>query len=201
MKIIYILLLLSTFIFAQSANNPHEIDTVGKNINDDICKNCHLSFNGEYSGYLASIYTPSKEEYLTYLASTEKFSIDDIATAGSDLETSDATYTNPLSLSSSKLCMSCHDGVIALGVSHQGVLKISLDKSHPISVDYIEGKSSLRDKNTRIENWDNASFIKDILVNDKIECISCHSPHNKTYKNYLRSKNDKSKLCFTCHNK
>lgn len=201
MKIIYTLLLLNTLIFALSVDNPHEIDTAGKDIHDESCKSCHLSFMGEYSGYLASVYTPTLDEYATYLASIENFSVNDMETAGSDFAISNSTSSNSLFLSSSKLCLSCHDGINASDVSHQGILKIELSNSHPISVDYIEGKSGLKNKTTKIDNWNNASYINDILVNDKIECISCHSPHDKTYKNHLRSKNTGSKLCSTCHDK
>ncbi len=199
MKIIYIVLLLNTFLFALAIDNPHEIDIVGKDLNNTECKNCHLSFNGNYSGYFASLYMPTVDEYYTYLASLDNFSVDDLATAGSNLE--DLPYTNPWSITSSKLCMSCHDGVIAMGVNHQDTLKISLKASHPISVEYTEGKRGLKDKDSEIYDWDNASVIKDILVNDKIECISCHSPHNKSYEHYLRSKNTRSKLCLGCHSK
>ncbi len=201
MKIIYISVLLNTFLFALFLDNPHEIDIVGKDLNSTECKNCHLSFNGNYSGYFASIYRPTIDEYYTYLASLENFSIDDLQTAGSDLQTSDTSYTNPWSISSSKLCMSCHDDVIAIGVSHQETLKISLKASHPISVEYIEAKQGLKNKNSKIYNWNNASVVKDILVNDKIECVSCHSPHSKSYTHYLRSENTGSKLCLGCHNK
>jgi len=201
MKIIYISLLLNTFLFALFVDNPHEIDIVGKDLNNTECKNCHLSFNGNYSGYFASIYRPTLNEYYAYLETRDDFSIDDIATAGSGLETLDIPNTNPWSISSSKLCMSCHDGIIAIGVSHQETLKISLESSHPISVEYPEGKLGIKDKNSKIYDWNNASVVSDILVNDKIECISCHSPHSKSHKHYLRSENRRSKLCFGCHSK
>jgi hypothetical protein len=81
MKIIYILLLLKTFTSALVFDNPHEIDSTGRDINDDDCKTCHLSFNGGYSGYFASIYKPTMQEYSIYLASLNNFYIDNLKTA------------------------------------------------------------------------------------------------------------------------
>lgn len=186
MKNLYMLLLMKAIVLASFINNPHDINITDKDINNEICKNCHLLFIGEYSGYFAANYN---------------FSIDDIVTAGTDAEISEGRYGDASPITSSALCFSCHDGIIAKSVNHKTTLRIGLENNHPISIEYIEGISGLSPKNTKIYNWDNASSINDILVNEKVECISCHNPHNKTNINYLRRTNTKSEMCFTCHNK
>lgn len=35
----------------------------------------------------------------------------------------------------------------------------------------------------------------------KVECISCHEPHRTTYGPFLRSTNQASQICTTCHDK
>lgn len=133
--------------------------------------------------------------------------------------------TENLSLS----CLGCHDGVIGpdrvinlpgsggyyptnnytknsennLSYSNANApgLNGDLHNGHPISIMYIEGVSNLKQKNTAIYNWNNASTIYDLLINGKIECSSCHNPHDKTSILYLRYKNKNSELCITCHDK
>ncbi|MCW8894451.1 cytochrome c3 family protein [Sulfurimonas sp.] len=179
---IYILLLLKTLVSAAVVDNPHDIDIRGKDLNSDGCKTCHLSFLREYSGYFALNY---------------KFLIENIVTAGSDLEV-DENYTP---IKSSGLCLSCHDGVNAKNVLHKSSVTINRENGHPIYAEYIEGKSSLRSKNTQLHEWNDATKISDLLANGKVVCISCHSVHNKTNKNYLRHSNTNSALCFTCHDR
>ncbi len=42
----------------------------------------------------------------------------------------------------------------------------------------------------------------DLLINGKLECISCHDVHGERgQKNLLIMSNTKSRLCLTCHNK
>ena len=100
------------------------------------------------------------------------------------------------------LCLNCHDGIQAKNMLIR-VKTVHVDKltSHPYSVDYIENKNGLKPKHTVIQNWDDASTINDLLLDGKIECISCHNPHNKTNASYLRHTNSRDSLCTTCHQK
>ena len=99
------------------------------------------------------------------------------------------------------LCLGCHDGVHAKNILQKNDFIINQMSSHPFSIEYIEGISGLRQKNTQINNWDNASTINDILINEKVECASCHYVHNKTNVSYLRRTNINNELCKTCHKK
>lgn len=115
---------------------------------------------------------------------------------------------------SSKLCLSCHDGTIALGalVSEQQEIpfvgglrffpdvstKLGTDLSddHPISFPY---DSTLASNN--IELVQPLSLPPQIKLdgNQQMQCTSCHDPHDNTYDNFLVMPNDSSALCITCH--
>ena len=126
-------------------------------------------------------------------------------------------------------CLGCHDGVIGpdrvinspgsggyyptsnylenseSNLANSSVnapsLNEDLHNGHPISIIYIETVANLKEKNTVVYNWNNASSINDLLIEGKIECASCHNPHDKMRVLYLRHKNVGSKLCMTCHDK
>jgi predicted CXXCH cytochrome family protein len=128
-----------------------------------------------------------------------------------------ATIGNPDG--SSKLCLSCHDGTVALanfntyttGVTtmanvNGGVSNLATDLSttHPISFTY---DANLLTKDHKI--WDptatpsgvhSGTISQDMLENGKVQCVSCHDPHNGAGVTHLLIKsNVGSALCFTCH--
>lgn len=111
---------------------------------------------------------------------------------------------------SSITCMGCHDGVNAKNMPtiypKKGKLygsfgNMSLNSGHPVMVSYVEGVAGLRPKYTSINNWSNASSINDLLRGGKLECGSCHNPHEKKWPKYLKHNNKNSGLCFSCHDK
>ncbi len=126
-------------------------------------------------------------------------------------------------------CLSCHDGVVATNVAvnvpgsvdyyptlnytnNTDPSLVSTNNlpgsnalnengmNHPVSIFYDESFISLRFTTTPITAWDGAQTINDLLFNEKIECVSCHNPHNKVLPTYLRKSNYRSQLCATCHN-
>lgn len=72
---------------------------------------------------------------------------------------------------------------------------------HPISIQYIPGRASLRPINTTVVDIIGATIIEDLLKDGKVQCTSCHDPHGTPYNTYLRSHNTGSALCFACHDK
>ncbi len=113
---------------------------------------------------------------------------------------------------SSRLCLSCHDGTIALGVLNGGFLLDAalhsmnhaydsylgsdLSTTHPISMSYFDGLSTP-------EYVDPVTLDKRIkLVENVVECTACHNAHNNQYGNFLVLDNSLgSPLCTACHNK
>jgi hypothetical protein len=94
----------------------------------------------------------------------------------------------------------------------------NLANDHPVSITYDPTKASLRATADTIpvgtsgDAWvtpGGGTTIAALLRNGKVECSSCHDPHNATgvaqatatQVNYLRHTNVNSELCFGCHNK
>jgi predicted CXXCH cytochrome family protein len=109
-----------------------------------------------------------------------------------------------------KLCLTCHDGTIAMGAVINPAAGIAmgggdrlppadlsnfgLDLSghHPVSFPY---QSSL-------PNLELASSPPPDLVyggTGEIHCITCHDPHKDVYGQFLVKDNRYSALCITCH--
>lgn len=79
-----------------------------------------------------------------------------------------------------------------------------LQNDHPVSIQYNEGRGSLKPTSTPLVNWVGASKISDLLRGpnkDRVECASCHDPHTMVNDMYRRTSNDNSQLCFGCHDK
>jgi predicted CXXCH cytochrome family protein len=117
----------------------------------------------------------------------------------------------------SRLCLSCHDGTVALGLLH-GVtqpiamagglvtlpvtrssnLQTDLSDDHPVSFSYTSSLAAaageLRDPATL------PSAIK-LENGDLLQCTSCHNPHKDPYGNFLVMSNDGAALCVSCHEK
>jgi predicted CXXCH cytochrome family protein len=89
----------------------------------------------------------------------------------------------------------------------------NLSNDHPVSIAYNAGTAGLRTTDTVLTtvtttSWVGATTIANLLRNSKVECGSCHDPHNggntqgvSTEVNFLRHSNQASKLCLGCHNK
>jgi predicted CXXCH cytochrome family protein len=124
----------------------------------------------------------------------------------------------------SKLCLSCHDGTIAIdsygrnvgshlmsGVSATKVIGTDLTNDHPISFVYDQALAAaddgLRDPtvDTILPGINSAQgIIKDVLLDSssQIQCTSCHDVHNgQGINKLLKVNNTGSALCLTCHNK
>jgi predicted CXXCH cytochrome family protein len=115
---------------------------------------------------------------------------------------------------SSKLCLSCHDGTIALGaiVSEpeevpfqggirfipEGTSRISTDLSddHPVSFLYDSKLAQ-----ARLELSDPALLPPEIKLdqNGQLQCTACHDPHDNIFGNFLVMSNQFSALCTACH--
>jgi predicted CXXCH cytochrome family protein len=120
---------------------------------------------------------------------------------------------------SSKLCLSCHDGTVALenfGGTTTGTTFIStgliggasggdISKDHPISFEYTDALATLDgglNAPTSSNSGLGGTITQDMLFNNKLECASCHDVHNKYgVTHLLKMLNTNSQLCLTCHNK
>lgn len=108
---------------------------------------------------------------------------------------------------SSRLCLSCHDGTIALGqvksvlagismnmelTGRPSLLGTDLRDDHPFSFPYAEGLAQnpqLKPRPTDLQ-FENG---------DVIQCTTCHDPHDNTFGMFLAVDNNKTALCLKCH--
>jgi hypothetical protein len=122
----------------------------------------------------------------------------------------------------SRLCLSCHDGTVAIGVpgpasspgaslrltpASRGWVGTDLSGSHPVSfvvVDRMQETASESDMRVRPL----ASILLDRHVrldaSGKMQCTSCHDPHDDSH--YVRGmtphflvKPTTAEVCLTCH--
>jgi len=127
--------------------------------------------------------------------------------------------------STSLLCLSCHDGSIAIN-SYGNSLEISentgrvtagstslignggyLGNHHPIGFDYDAVQAA--DKEIRLADMatlGRAGTVRDHLSGasaTRMECVTCHSVHNtgNTGESLLWRSDRDSRLCLTCHDK
>ncbi len=123
--------------------------------------------------------------------------------------TLDADVSQPVG--SSKLCLSCHDGILAFDNSgfHRlepnQILGTDLTDSHPVSFRY-DSFLAMKDRGlfdpVTTPSGLGGTIDSDMLVNGNLECISCHDIHGfSNVDKYLIKSNRKSRLCLTCHNK
>lgn len=114
----------------------------------------------------------------------------------------------------SKMCLSCHDGTIALGsVVSQGTpilmaggvttmpagashLGTDLSDDHPISFRFDSGLAA-KDRKLRQPS----SLPSEIKLdkNSELQCTACHDAHNNSLGKFLVMHNENSQLCTSCH--
>jgi len=147
----------------------------------------------------------------------------------SDYITSLPSYPAPAQPKTrSKLCLSCHDGTVALGsvynlpgsgggaggtipvtqsgspittmpTSAVGYLGTSLTDDHPVG--YMYNTASDAELVVRGWPWGTAVKLDPDASTGTVECQSCHEPHNNQFTKFLRMSNANAGLCLHCHNK
>jgi len=128
----------------------------------------------------------------------------------------------------SKLCLSCHDGTVAVDsfggdtgtnfIQARFDLTTDLSNDHPISFTYDAALATadpgLFDPTSKIVKIGSGNFSRTetisntMLENNVLQCQACHSVHNDYVADDPQSKDallkisiDGSELCLACHNK
>jgi len=114
----------------------------------------------------------------------------------------------------SKLCLSCHDGTVALDsfggktgtrfMPTESLIGTNLNAHHPISLTYNDALATLDtglfSPSSKVSGL-GSTIQRDLLFNNQLECSSCHDVHNQFgIDNLLVKSNAGSALCLTCHN-
>lgn len=113
----------------------------------------------------------------------------------------------------SRLCLSCHDGTIALSspgtattmgalasYSTSAVLGQDLSDDHPISMEYGANPQEFHDPALLRQSRINLYYRNGVM---NVECTSCHDPHDNQYGNFsvMDTALQTDALCTACHNK
>ena len=120
---------------------------------------------------------------------------------------------------SSKLCLSCHDGTLALGATvasgsipmsggittmPSGGANFGLDLSghHPVSFQVtdllVSTNNSRGDTPLKSLAQMRASPVIKLDVSDRVQCTSCHDAHRDAYGSFLRAPSTDT-ICLSCH--
>lgn len=164
----------------------------------EVCAVCHTPHGADtsLSGGPAWNHRPSTATYTLYSSPTMK-----------------ATLSQPTGVS--KLCLSCHDGTVALDsfggkigsttISGSALIGTNLNRMHPISFAYDSGLAArddtLYDPASRNSGL-GGTIDRDMLYDGKMECATCHDVHDEQGNVHLLRKSDAgSALCLTCHDR
>ncbi|MFQ5490577.1 MAG: cytochrome c3 family protein [Phycisphaerae bacterium] len=114
----------------------------------------------------------------------------------------------------SKMCLSCHDGALALGLlasrpvgdpvvmSQRTIgpgpadLTQDLSDDHPIGFRYDR---ALANRDLQIKNPDLLSPLLPLGAHNEVHCTTCHDPHDNNLGNFLRVTDRRSAICLSCH--
>jgi predicted CXXCH cytochrome family protein len=188
---------LTTAAFGQQdkiTNTPHNLNNGSVQLpQGQVCLPCHVPHNAYPYNYNDPL---QKRVLWNHAETTQQFTMYTTLTGH--------TGTGPEG--PSKMCLSCHDGVTAVdsyggttgSTVMQGskVLGTDLSNDHPIGIEYPANDAGYNPP---------AGFngVKLITINgaQRVECTSCHEPHNNGLGNFLRRTLDESLICLECHNK
>ena len=113
-----------------------------------------------------------------------------------------------------RLCMSCHDGTIALDnavtivdsgndLTGTALLDTDLSNDHPVGFNYDAAQAL--DPTGLVASTENLGLttgaIGNYLYGGVMTCASCHDVHDASKGKFLLEGNDQSALCLGCHNK
>jgi predicted CXXCH cytochrome family protein len=180
-------------------NSKHDLSARGPGptraiTEQEICIFCHTPHNAAPQSPLWNRENP-RLHYRIYQSST-----------------TDARIDQPSG--PSKMCLSCHDGSMALGnvlsrpESHPIVmtsrtippgssdLTNDLSDDHPIGFRYDR---QLSNRDSQIRPPEVVSRELPLGVHDEMHCTTCHDPHNNELGDFLRMTDQMSAICVSCH--
>ncbi len=175
-----------------SASGPGTVKAAGE---AQVCIFCHAPHNSSPTAPLWNRRTPGGS-YVPYSSSTAK------ANAGQPT-------------GASLLCLSCHDGTIALGdvlnrastitmaggvttmpAGSASNLGTDLSGDHPVSIPYTAALAATRGELVAPSTLTGRVRLD---ASGQLQCTSCHDAHDDSNGKFLVIPNQASALCQTCH--
>lgn len=174
--------------------------TIRSGTEQKVCVFCHSPHDANPDVPLWNHTNSSVTSYAVYSSTTLK-----------------ATVTQMTASDSSKLCLSCHDGTVALGDTiNDGAISFIQGSDYTLpdsSASNLNGTTGFVDDHPYAFNPLVGVEIQNPPLDDpvkldamgKVQCVSCHDPHNEfidpVVGKFLVKVNSGSALCLTCHNK
>jgi predicted CXXCH cytochrome family protein len=188
-------------------NSPHNLSASGSfnaiyfGAEERVCIFCHAPHNATPNTILGGLPSPlwnhelSSATYQPYRSTTLKSAVSSAPTGAS------------------RLCLSCHDGTIALNnfggsqivgsillpPGKPSNLTTNLSDDHPISFAYNDALAGLKKGDLAFP--ENISPVTKLDESGSLQCTTCHDPHDNEFGNFLVMDNSPtgSPLCITCH--
>ncbi len=199
-QLLWGLLCVSVPVSAALKDTVHNLTATGPGTIKDtsvtqLCVFCHTPHNANPAGALWNRDLPG-QTYTVYGSSTSAVT---------------AMGRGQQPTGSSRMCLSCHDGTLALGtlrvqprsgrvtlgpLSGKSSLGVDLSDDHPVSFQYD------RELTLRRGDLVEPSAISHILPLDRdgqFQCTTCHDPHDDPYRKFLRLDDRGGALCTSCH--
>lgn len=208
--ILMLMMILAVSVSAQISGSAHDFTASGSGATGTetgMCIYCHTP------------HTTDGADLLWNKGNTEPATYNTVTHAGTASSSGEGTTA----------CMSCHDGSLSIGVIENASgsggtgstltitpntgnvtagglidgtitdMTTSLAGDHPVGILYTESLAADASHFKAVATAE-ASGIK--FFNSKVECASCHDPHNTTgVTTFLREANTASALCLMCHTK
>lgn len=189
-----------------SALSPHRIRAIEQ---DQVCIFCHIPHNARPQSPLWNRFDPQLH-YRVYQSST-----------------TDARIGQPSGVS--KMCLSCHDGLMAVGLvgslpgrggaaaehdphdwsSGQDIRTSTrfmppgpTNLTNDLSDDHPIGfryDRALFRRDPQLRPPDEVSRVIPLGKHKEVHCTACHDPHNNSLGDFLRITDRRGTLCMTCH--
>jgi predicted CXXCH cytochrome family protein len=196
-------MVMTTSVFAQQQSvvgSPHDLSAtsgpgrVHALDEEQVCIFCHAPHNSTGQSPLWNRFMPPTH-YKVYESST-----------------TDARIDQPSG--PSKMCLSCHDGALALGLlasrppddpvimstrtmpPGRSDLTTDLSDDHPISFRYDR---ALAVRDGQLKNPDVVTKQLPLGPHSEMQCTTCHDPHNNKLGDFLREPQLRSTICLSCH--
>jgi len=185
-------------VAAQAAitGSPHDFSSEAWNVSGEVCITCHTPHNAD------SVQGTPLWNHETTTATFTMY-------PGFDLDSPVPTEPS----GSSKTCLSCHDGTVALdsfggatggtNMTGDALLGNDLSNDHPISFTY-DAALATADGELVTPVGGQVGVLH--LIGGRVECGTCHDVHRRAgdvdpNSKLLAMDNSGSSLCFTCHTK
>lgn len=183
------------------AGTPHDLSGRGVTAGNEICTYCHTPTSaGAQDAALWAGHSPAGGNFVLFGIQPDEMSINE--------------SFMPPPRGVSMVCLSCHDGVtawdslfanprIATAAARQaaGAVAGGLSADHPVSVEYPPPY----EPSMRIGGGGEAGRLPLFRTfggasgTNRVECASCHNPHNGRFGKFLRASTRGSGLCNNCH--